>query len=115
MATTIREEKGVSILEPNGRIMGASVSELREAITSQIDASENPRILINFARVSMMDSSGLGTLMGAHVAATRKKGRIGVIHVGKNIKNLIVRSRLVSIFEHFENEEEAISGLSNGS
>lgn len=115
MATTIRQKDGVAILEPNGKIMGASVSELRDVITSQIDASDEPRILINFERVTMMDSSGLGTLMGAHVAATRKNGRIGVIHVGKNIKNLIVRSRLVSIFEHFENEDEAVSGLSNGS
>ena len=114
MATTIRQQDGVSILEPNGKIMGASVSELRDVITSQIDASDEPRILINFERVTMMDSSGLGTLMGAHVAATRKNGRIGVIHVGKNIKNLIVRSRLVSIFEHFDDEDAAVSGLSSG-
>ena len=115
MATTIRQKDGVAILEPSGKIMGSSVSELRDAITSQIDGSEAPRILINFERVTMMDSSGLGTLMGAHVAATRKKGRIGVIHVGKNIKNLIVRSRLVSIFEHFDSEDTAVAGLSSES
>ena len=115
MATTIRQKHGVAILEPSGKIMGSSVSELREAITSQIDASEAPRILINFDRVNMMDSSGLGTLMGAHVAATRKKGRIGVINVGTNIKNLIVRSRLVSIFEHFDTEDAAVSALSSES
>ena len=115
MATMIRYEEGVAILEPSGKIMGSAVSELREAITSQIDASDAPRILINFDRVNMMDSSGLGTLMGAHVAATRKKGRIGVINVGTNIKNLIVRSRLVSIFEHFDTEDAAVSALSSES
>ena len=115
MATTIRQQDGVAILEPNGKIMGAAVSELREAIISQIDASDEPRILINFERVNMMDSSGLGTLMGAHVTTKRKNGRIGVINVGRNIKNLIVRSRLVSIFEHFDSESEAITELSSGS
>jgi len=115
MATTIRQRDGVAILEPSGKIMGASVSELREAITSQIDASEAPRILINFDRVNMMDSSGLGTLMGAHVTITRKGGRVGVLNVGKNIKNLIVRSRLASIFEHFNTEDEAISALTTES
>lgn len=112
MATTIRQKDGVAILEPSGKIMGAAVLELREAITAQIEAADPPRILINFDRVSMMDSSGLGTLMGAHVAATRKKGRVGVINVGKNIRNLIVRSRLVSLFEHFETEADAVSALS---
>lgn len=114
MATTIRQKDGVAILEPSGKIMGAAVSELREVIVSQIDASDEPRILINFERVNMMDSSGLGTLMGAHVTATRKKGRIGVINVGRNIKNLIVRSRLVSIFEHFDSENDAVAALSSG-
>ena len=74
MATTIRQKDGVVILEPSGKIMGSSVSELREAITSPIDASETPRILINFDRVNMMDSSGLGTLMGAMSPQRERKG-----------------------------------------
>ncbi len=111
MSTTIRQKDGVAILEPTGKIMGAAVSELRETITAQINDSEAPRILIDFNRVTMMDSSGLGTLMGAHVAAKRQGGRIGVINVGKNIKNLIVRSRLVSIFEHYDTEDAAVSEL----
>lgn len=115
MATIIRQHDGVTILEPNGKIMGGAVSELREAITGQIDATDAPRLLINFEHVSMMDSSGLGTLMGAHVAAKRQGGRIGVINVGKNIKNLIVRSRLVSIFEHYDSEEAAVSALASES
>ncbi len=115
MATTIRQNDGVTVLEPNGKIMGTAVSELREVITTQIDAADAPRLLINFEHVSMMDSSGLGTLMGAHVAAKRQGGRIGVINVGKNIKNLIVRSRLVSIFEHYDSEADAVSALGNES
>lgn len=115
MATTVRHKDGVAILEPAGKIMGTGVSELRETITTEVDASDTPKILIDFERVNMMDSSGLGTLMGAHVTITRKGGRVGVLNVGKNIKNLIVRSRLASIFEHFNTEDEAISALTNES
>ena len=115
MATIIRQRDGVAILEPSGKIMGTAVSDLREVITAQIDASDAPRMLIDFGKVTMMDSSGLGTLMGAHVAAKQHGGRIGVINVGKNIKNLIVRSRLVSIFEHYDTEDAAVSELSSES
>lgn len=111
MPTTVRTRDGVTILEPTGKIMGAAVVDLRDALTAQINATDLPRLLINFEKVNMMDSSGLGTLMGAHVSVTRQGGRIGVINVGKNIKNLIVRSRLVSIFEHYDTEDEAVSGL----
>lgn len=112
MATTVRYKDGVTILEPSGKIMGTGVSELREVITAEVDASDTPKILIDFEKVNMMDSSGLGTLMRAHVTITRQGGRVGVLNVGKNIKNLIVRSRLASIFEHFNTEDEAVSALS---
>ena len=112
MTTKIRQQDGIAILEPSGKIMGPSVSELREAISPQIAASDTPRILINFERVNKIDSAGLGALMGARVAATRKKGRIGVINVGKQIRNLIILNRLVNLFEHFDSEAAAVSGLS---
>lgn len=112
MLTQIRRQGNVAIVEPSGRLMGPSSVELRKALVPQIEASDEPRILINFENVNMIDSSGLGTLIEARAIATRKNGRIGVIHVGKNIKNLVALSRLVSMFEHYDDEDAAISGLS---
>ena len=112
MATTIRQRDNVTILEPSGRMVGPAVAELRQTILPDIEASETPRILINFENVNMMDSSGLGTLVEARTIASRKDGRIGVINVGKHIKNLIVLSRIVSLFEHYDSEDEAVSALS---
>ena len=112
MTTKVRQQDGITILEPNGKIMGNSATELWETISPQIDASDVPRILINFENVNRIDSSGLGALMGIRAVASRKKGRVGVINVSKQIKNLIILSRLVSLFEHFDNEAAAVSGLS---
>lgn len=112
MKTQIRQQNGVSILEPSGRLVGHSVSELRKVILPEIEASDTPRILIDFKNVNKVDSSGLGTLMEARVAITQKKGRIGAIHVGRNIKSLVVQSRMVQLFEHFDDEAAAVSALS---
>ena len=112
MATEIRQQDGVTIVEPSGKIVGPSVSELREVILPEIEVSDAPRILINFENVNMIDSSGLGALMEARTLASRKNGRIGVVNVGKHIRNLIVLSRIVSLFEHYDSEADGISGLS---
>ncbi|MCE2414164.1 STAS domain-containing protein [Candidatus Poribacteria bacterium] len=112
MSTQIRRQGDVAIVEPNGKLVGSSVVELREAIAPQIETYDEPRILINFENVNMIDSSGLGALMEARAITTRKKGRIGVINVGKNIKNLVLLSRLVSMFEHYDTEDAAVLGLS---
>ena len=112
MTTTTRLKDGVPILEPNGKIIGTAASELQEKLVSQIDASNTSTLLINFKGVNKIDSSGLGTLVSAYIAAKRKKGRIGIINVGRNIKSLVVQNRLINIFEHFENEDAAVAALS---
>ena len=111
MATEKRYQHNV-IIEPHGKIVGSNVSELRETILPEAKAFDTPRILINFEHAHQMNSSSLGVLMQAYVITKHKKGRIGVIHVGRHIKNLLVLSRLTSLFEHFDNEAAAIAALS---
>ena len=113
MATNIRQKNGVTIVEPSGRIVGPAASELREVLTAQIEASDTPRILINFENVNMIDSSGLGSLMEGRTRAVAKEGRIGVINVGNQIRNLLAVSRIVNAFEHFDSVDDAISGLTS--
>lgn len=114
MKINVSHRDDVIILTPNGKIIGPAVSDLRKTIDEQLaNVSDSPKFLIDFTDVSMLDSSGLGTLMGTHVSVVRKNGRIAVINVGANIKNLIVRSRLISVFEHFDSEDEAIASLTS--
>ena len=114
MAIDVTQKDGVIVLKPSGKLIGSAVSELRKTIDDELpDSGESPRLLIDFADVSMMDSSGLGTLMGTHVSIAKKGGRIGIINVGTNIKNLIIRSRLISTFEHFDSENEAVTALAS--
>ncbi|MBI1924962.1 STAS domain-containing protein [Candidatus Poribacteria bacterium] len=112
MAVDILQRDGVTILKLSGKIIGKSSNELKKVLDEQLaNISGTPKLLLDFAEVSMMDSSGLGTLMGTHVSVAHKGGRIAVINVGTNIKNLIVRSRLITTFEHFNGEDEAIASL----
>ena len=114
MAIDVIQKDGVIVLKPSGKLIGSAVSELRRTIDNELPSGgENPRLLIDFGDVSMMDSSGLGTLMGTHVSIVKRGGRIGIINVGTNIKNLIVRSRLISTFEHFDSENEAVTALTS--
>ena len=112
MTTKIRQQNGITILEPNGKIIGSSASELWETISPQIETSDTPRILINFEHVNRVDSTGLGVLMGARAAVAQKKGLVGIVNISKQINSLIILSRLVSLFERFDSEAAAVSGLS---
>ena len=109
MKMMMRLKGGIPILEPHGKIVGTAVSELRERLALELlDASDTPRFLIDFEHVHKIDSSGLGMLVNVHIIATQLKSRIGIINIGRHIKSLLILSRLVNIFEHFDSEEAAI-------
>lgn len=112
MDIDVGNRDGVIVLKLGGRIVGIAGGELRQVIEEQLeDASDSPKFLFDFAEVSRMDSSGLGTLIGLHVSVARKGGRIGVVNVSNTINNLLVIGRLITIFEHFDSEDEAIAAL----
>ena len=113
MATVTYLKDGVSILEPTGKIIGGAIPELRQILVKHVDRTQTPSILVNFARVNKMDSAGLGVFIYAYNMVRAKGGRIGIINVDKHIKNLIVQSRLIRIFERFDSEDAALSALSD--
>ena len=113
MSTHVAKRNGVVILKPNGKLIGNAVNELSQTIYGALPHNgDTPKLLIDFDKVSLMDSSGLGMLMGVHLAMLKRGGRVGVCHVGSNIKSLIVRSRLIGTFEHFNGEYQAVRALS---
>ena len=102
---------GIPVLEPHGKIVGPAVSQLRERLALEVLDAATPRFLIDFEHVQKIDSSALGMLVNMHVIAAQMNGRIGILNVGKHMRNLLVISRLVNVFEHFENEAAAVSAL----
>lgn len=115
MDINIRQRDGVVVVELGGRIIGPAGGELRKAVDGQLAMlSGPPKFLFDFANVSRMDSSGLGTLVGLQVSIVRRGGRVGVINVGTSIKNLLVMGKLLTLFERFESEDEAVAALAAG-
>ena len=112
MRIQIRQQDGISIVEPNGRIVGSAASELRKTLGAQIAAYDEPRMLINLENVHKIDSIGLSVLIEAHIVVTEKKGRIGIVHLGKHIRNVIVITGLIHRFEVFNSEDMAVLALS---
>ena len=72
------------------------------------------RRLFDFADCRRIDSVGVGVLAGLHVSLANKGGKIGVINVGQNIKNVFLMMRLITMFAHFHTESQAIVNLQGG-
>lgn len=114
MTIDVIRQNGVSILKPTGKIItDKGVRSLKKSMYNEMPKSDPPKLLFDFAEVGMISSVGLGTIMEAGMTIKRKGGRVGVIHVSSHIKNLLVISHLISHFEHFDNQHEAVVALAS--
>lgn len=115
MHIDVRSRDGVIILKPVGDIIGAASHDLRSMVDDHLqDSAKYANVLFDFSDCSRIDSVGIGVLAGLHVSIMRKNRKIGVINVGNNIKNIFLMARLITMFDHFNTESEAIVNLRVG-
>ena len=110
MNIDIRQTGGVTVLDIDGRIIGAESLALKNIIDGEIDSAEDGEVkmLLNMKHVRAMDSSGLGIVIAAYTSVQRKGGRIALLNVSGRINSLIVMSKLLTIFDRYDDEAEAI-------
>ena len=113
MNINTRQTGGVTVLDIDGRIIGSESLALKNIIDGEIDSAEDGKVkmLLNMKHVRAMDSSGLGIVIAAYTSVQRKGGRIALLHVSGSINSLIVMSKLLTIFDRYDDEEEAIQSF----
>lgn len=106
-----REREGIVILDVNGRlIVGEPVSELREKIRELCEAGSN-NIILNLAEVDYIDSTGLGGLVISFTSLKKSGGSLRLLNVGRRNIELLVLTKLTTVFELFDDEQEAVNSF----
>ena len=112
MQVNVRNKGSITILDIEGKIIGADALALKSIIDQQIQTlsseEENLNLILNLERVQMMDSTGLGILVAAYTTIRRNEGRVVLLNLGGNIRSLIVMAKLMTIFDCYNTEAEAI-------
>ena len=109
MQITTRHEEGVTILALDGKlVIGDGDVALRDALKEQLDQGEK-KILLNLKKVRTMDSSGLGELIRCKASATSVGADIRLVHVEDKVEQVLEMTRLIGVFDNFDNEIDAIA------
>ena len=110
MKLDLEESGGVSILVLSGQLAAEGADHFREAIETLLE-SGRPRILLDFTEVSFMDSAGIGELVAAYRTVDGLGGAIKIVKPSKRIQESLSLTRLLPIFEIFENRSEAVASF----
>jgi anti-sigma B factor antagonist len=102
----------VTILDLKGKItLGEGDEALKDKINSLI-MQNRKRILLNLADVPYIDSAGLGEIVRTYTTVSRQGGQLKLVNLTKRITDLLSITKLLTVFETFESEPEALKSYS---
>jgi anti-sigma B factor antagonist len=111
MKISQRKEGQVLVIKLDGRMsIGEGDSEAGDAIRAAVAGGEK-KILLDMKNVSVLDSSGVGELVSSYTSAHRRGGTIKLYGLSPRVGEVLKSTRLVGIFDIFDNEVKAIESF----
>jgi anti-sigma B factor antagonist len=112
LTITLREVDGVQVASLNGRIaLGEEANSLRDKVKGLL-ASGKKKLVLNMSGVSMVDSAGLGTLVGLHQSVVSSEASLRLCNLSTMLGDLLKITRLFTIFNISATEDDAVRSLS---
>ena len=83
---------------------------LKDKINSLLQQG-NKKLLLDLGGVSYVDSSGLGQLVQVYTTTANNGGTLKLLNVGKRLSDLLVVTKLVTVFDSHDNEKDALASF----
>lgn len=105
-----RQLDDITVLDLDGTFALGGHADFKHHVETTITGG-NRKLLINLAKVSYMDSSGLGELIAGYSQMRRVSGQMKLINLSKRLNQLLIITKLITVFETFDSESAAISSF----
>ncbi|MBC8030020.1 MAG: STAS domain-containing protein [Pyrinomonadaceae bacterium] len=106
-----RRTGAVTILDLKGKLrVGGNTLSLHKSIRCLISEKKS-MILLNLSGVTFIDSCGLGELVASQVSVENSGGEMKLVGLTETLRELFTATRLLAIFEVFQNEADAIENF----
>ena len=106
-----REKEGITLLDMSGPLtMGEAATRLRDTLRGLL-AEGRGNVVLNLAKVDYIDSTGLGAMMMCYTALRRESGRLVLLNLNRRHMELLVLTKLSTIFEMFDDEQMAVNSF----
>ena len=111
MKLSAREQDGIIILEPKGKIMGGPDASLFHDKLYEYIEKNQKKVIIDLSMVDWMNSTGLGILISGYTTLKNNDGKLKLARVTDKIQSLLTITKLVSVFEAYDTVDEAITSF----
>jgi anti-sigma B factor antagonist len=106
-----RQAGDVTILDMTGEVrIGEGSIALRDAIR-KLSGEGKAKLLLNLGGVKYVDSSGIGELIANYTTVSRQGGQLKLLNLTDRIQNLLVITKLLTVFDVYEDEATALKSF----
>ena len=91
--------------------LGDGQALLKDKINSLLHQGRK-HVLIDLGGVGYIDSSGIGELASAFTSAAKAGGSIKLLNLTKRVRDLLAITKLLTVFDTFDTEKEALGSFS---
>ena len=103
----------VMVLDLKGKItLGEGDELLKDKVNSLVNQGHK-KIVLNLADVPYIDSAGLGEIVRTYTTVSRQGGSLKLLNLTKRITDLLAITKLLTVFETFDSEGEAIKSFNS--
>jgi anti-sigma B factor antagonist len=109
MPLLVRKHGDTFIFAIHGRLaVGDPVDEFRAKWTDALADGSARNIVVNLANVTMVDSSGIGTIIRCHSAVAKHGGKMKIVGANQSVREAFKITRLDKVFEFHDTEQSAL-------
>jgi anti-sigma B factor antagonist len=106
-----REKEGITILDLEGPLIaGGAATALREKL-QEILAAGLANVILDLQQVDYIDSTGLGSMVVCYTSLRKANGKLVLLHLNKRHVELLILTKLSTVFELFEDEQDAVNSF----
>ncbi len=106
-----RTLQDVVVLDLTGKLTIGEGDELLKERISNLVQQGHHNLLLNLEGVPYVDSAGLGEIVRTYTTVSRQGGKLKLVNLTKRITDLLAITKLLTVFETYESEEEAVKSF----
>ena len=96
----IERDGDAAVVKCHGRLVAGTSEEFYQEVKQLLPQTK--RIVVDLAELTYVDSMGIGALVRLYVSARHEGCELKLLHLGKQLRNVLKMTNLLSVFGQAE-------------
>lgn len=109
MSVELKLIRNTLIVRIEGELDMLVADKMKKEIDEKLDSNDIKNLILNLERVTFIDSSGLGVIIGRYKKISGRNGRMHIVGARAQVEKILYFSGINKLISMYSNEQDVIS------